>query len=167
MRFPSTGSLLLIGMAVNLLATASCSKSVDTSTIGTFRMGERVQIGSMVYTVLEAQWKPALDDSGMGKAPKNRYLLVKMSITNSGGTPSAAPPFTLEDSKKQAYTEITEGVEEVANYLGVLRMIAPAQTEQGFIVFDAPIGGYALLISDGAEPGSEKFARVNLPVSLE
>lgn len=159
--------LILAATVLCTLAVAGCGKKADTSSIGTFRMGERVQIGSMVYTILEAQYKPALNDSGTGKPPKNRYLFVRVSVTNSGGSVAGVPPFTLEGPKKETYQEVTEGVAEVPNYLGVFRMVQPAQTEQGHIIFDVPMAAYKLLISDGGEPGSEKYARVDLPVSLE
>lgn len=130
-------------------------------------MGERVQMGTMVYTVLEAQWKGSLIDNGTGRPPKHRYLVVRISATNSGGSVAGIPPFTVIGAKDDTYMEVTEGLEEVTNHLGVLRMIQPAETEQGVIVFDAPIGAYKFMISDGGDPGSEKFSRVDLPVSLE
>lgn len=149
------------------LAAGSCGKKVDTSVMGTFRMGERVQVGPMVYTVLEAQYRPGLTDNGTGKPPKNRYLFIKLSATNSGGNMTGIPPFTLVGPKQEQYEEVTEGVDQVSNYLGVLRMVQPAQTEQGYIIFDVPVAAYKLMISDGGEPGQEKFASVDLPVNLE
>lgn len=130
-------------------------------------MGERVQMGPMVYTVLEAQWKPSLTDTGTGRPPKNRYLFLRISVTNSGGAVGGIPPFTLVGAKDDTYMEVAEGLEDVTGHLGVLRMIQPAQTEQGVVIFDAPLGAYKLLISDGGEPGAEKFSRVELPVNFE
>ena len=45
--------------------------------------------------------------------------------------------------------------------------LSPQKQRQGWVVFDAPVGAYQLMISDNGEPGSEKYARVDLPVSLE
>ncbi len=159
--------LILTATVLCALVAAGCGKKVDTSVIGTFRMGERVQIGSMVYTVLEAQYRPALNDSGTGKPPKNRYLFVRLSATNSGGDLAGAPPFTLLAADGTQHQEVTEGLEEVTGHLGKMRMIQPAQTEQGYVIFDVPMAAYKLLISDGGDPGSEKFAQVDLPVTLE
>ncbi|MDZ4801115.1 MAG: DUF4352 domain-containing protein [Bryobacteraceae bacterium] len=130
-------------------------------------MGERVQMGTMVYTVLEVQWRPGLNDAGSGRPPKHRYAFVRLSVTNSGGSVAGIPGFTLIGVKDERFMETTEGLEDVPNHLGVLRMIQPAQTEQGVVIFDAPIAAYKFMISDGGEPGSEKFSRVELPVSLE
>jgi hypothetical protein len=121
----------------------------------------------MVYTVLEAHYRPALTDSGTGKPPKDRYLFVRLSATNSGGNVATVPPFTLLGPNKEQYQEVTEGLEEVPNHMGVLRMIQPAETDQGYVIFDVPIAAYKLMISDGAEPGAERFAQVDLPVNLE
>jgi hypothetical protein len=158
---------LLAATVLCALALAGCGKKFDPSIIGTFRMGERIQIGSMTYTVLEAQYKPALTDAGTGKPPKDRYLFIRVSVTNGGGEVVGIPPFGLTGPKGDHHAEITEGLEDVQNHLGVLRMLPPAQTEQGWVIFDAPIAAYRLLISDGGEPGSEKFARVDIPAVLE
>lgn len=130
-------------------------------------MGEKIQLGGMTYTVLETQWKPALTDAATGRPPKNRYLFVRVSATNGGGTTTGMPAFSIVNAKDESFSEMTEGVQDVPDYLGVLRTVQPAQTEQGWVIFDAPVGAYKLMISDSGEPGSEKYARVDLPVSLE
>jgi len=160
----------VVAVIVSLCAVSlvSCRKSADPSNLGTFRMGEKIQIpGGLVYTVLEAQWKPSLTESGGGRPPKDRYLFVRVSVTNSGGSMQGIPPFQIKNTSKQNFMELTENMEDVSQYLGVMRMVQPAQTEQGYVVFDAPIAAYKLHISDGGEPGSEKFAVVDLPVMLE
>ena len=48
-------------------------------------MGERVQVGPLVYQVLESDWRSELGSGG--RTPKDRYLFVKVSITNSSGSP--------------------------------------------------------------------------------
>ena len=146
---------------------AGCSKESPSPLLGTFHMGERIQVGSMTYNVLESRWKPALKDDGTGKPPKERYLLVKLTATNGGGSAGTIPTFTIVNPRGESYSEVTEGVQDVPNYLGIIRKVEPAQTEQGWVVFDAPVGAYQLMISDNGEPGSEKYARVDLPVSLE
>jgi hypothetical protein len=92
-------------------------------------MGERVQAGPLIYNVLEAEWKPQLESSG--RAPKERFLFIKVSMTNSSGSSVSAPAFTLESSTGKTYEEVTEGLDGVTDWLGMLRTIAPAQTEQG------------------------------------
>jgi len=127
-------------------------------------MGERVQAGPLIYTVLEAEWKPQLDG---GRAPVNRFLFIRVSITNSGGSQVSAPAFVLQAPDGKTYEEVTEGLGEVRNWLNILRTIAPAQTEQGYVIFDAPVGAYKLVVSDAGEIGQEKYAHVEIPVQLE
>ena len=127
-------------------------------------MGERVQIGPLVYQVLESDWRSEL--GGGGRTPKDRYLFAKVSITNSSGSPISVPGFTIESGDK-SYSEVSEDMDKVDNWLGMLRTIAPSQTEQGWIVFDAPLAAYKLVVTDGGEVGSEKTAHVEIPVHLE
>ena len=153
---------LLLG---TLLALAGCSSGKDASHIGTFRMGERVQAGSLIYTVLEAQWKPQLD--GNGRAPKNRFLFLRVSITNSGDSKLSVPAFTLKATDGTVYEEVAEGLEGVNNWLNILRTVEKAQTETGWVIFDAPVAAYKLIMSDAGEVGNEKYAQVDIPVELE
>jgi hypothetical protein len=157
---------LAAALAVGVLLTAGCGAKTDSPLLGTFRMGEKVQAGPLTYTVLEAHSRPALSDTALGNPPQNRYLFVKVSITNSGNRATPVPAFELVGNQ-QTYHEVTEGLQDVPDALGVLRSVQPAQTEQGSVIFDAPVGAYKFAISDGGEPGSEKYAHVDIPVQLE
>ena len=128
-------------------------------------MGERVQTGPLIYNVLEAQWKPTLSEGG--RAPQNRYLVVKLSITNSGGQTVSLPTYELVATSGASTPEVTEGVAQLPNWLGMIRSVAPATTLQGNIVFDVPMAAYKLVVTDGGEVGSEKQAHIEIPVQLE
>lgn len=129
-------------------------------------MGERVQAPPIVYNVLEAEWKPELGPGG--RAPKHRFLFVRVSATNSGGQTVSIPPFQLESKDGQTtYQEETDKMDAVRNWLGMIRSVEPAQTETGYVVFDVPIGPYKLLMYDGGEPEKERYAIVEIPVILE
>jgi hypothetical protein len=145
------------------LSTGACNKARDASFIGTFHMGEKVQIGPMVYQVLESEWRTEL--GGGGRTPRDRYLFLRMSITNNGGSTAAVSTMTLEGAGK-TYAEVTEDMDKVDNWLGLLRNVRGSQTEQGWIVFDAPIAAYKLVITHG-DIGDEKSAHVEIPVQLE
>ncbi|MBC8168046.1 MAG: DUF4352 domain-containing protein [Bryobacteraceae bacterium] len=160
-------TFFLTALALCTASLVGCGKQIDPSMIGTFRMGEKVQVGALTYTILEAEWKTALVEGGGGPTPQNRYMLVRISVTNGGGTVAAIPSFQLQGANRAIYTELTQGLQDLPNWLGVLRSVSPAQTEQGYVVFDAPLGAYKLAISDGGEVGSEKFAYVDMPVQLE
>jgi hypothetical protein len=148
-----------------LLVLCGCSRGKDASHIGTFRMGERVQAGPLIYTVLEADWKTQLD--GNGRAPKNRFLFLRVSITNSAKSKVSPPAFTLQGTDGKTFEEVTEGLEGVTNWLNIFRTVEPAQTQTGWVIFDAPVAAYKLVMSDAGEIGSEKHAYVDIPVELD
>jgi hypothetical protein len=76
------------------------------------------------------------------------------------------PSFTIEGSGK-TYPEVSEDMDKVDNWFGLLRRIGPSQTEQGWVVFDAPMAAYKMVVTDGGEIGAEKTAHVEIPVHLE
>jgi hypothetical protein len=158
-----------VGLAVPAVLTlcalvlTGCSKT-DSSLIGTFRTGERVQVGPVIYQVLESDWRNELGPGG--RAPKDRFLFVRLSITNSSASPVSIPGLTIEASGK-SYDEVTDGMDKVDNWLGLLRNVQGSQTAQGWIVFEAPMAAYKLVVTDGGEVGAEKHAHIEIPVHLE
>jgi hypothetical protein len=149
-----------------LLGGCSCRKGeTDNAFIGMFKMGERVQAGKIIYNVLEAEWKTALTEGG--RAPQNRFLLLRISMTNSGGEPVNVPAFELLAEDGTKYPELTEGLDGVRNWLGLLRTVRPATTEQGVIVFDVPLASHKLILLDDSEVEKERYAHVEIPVQLE
>lgn len=150
-----------------LVATGcSCGKAdVDPAFIGTFHMGQRVQVGPIIYTVLESEWRTALSEGG--RAPKNRFLVLRVSITNSGSEAIAVPEFELMAENGTRYQEVTENVEGLANWLGMLRKVEPSATQQGAIVYDVPLGPYKLILLEGGDVEKERYAHVDIPVQLE
>ena len=154
----------LAAIALLLCAAGACRRSRDASLLGTYRMGEQVQAGPLMYTVLESEWRPELDG---GKAPKNRYLLVRVSMRNTGKDEVSPPAFTLRSPNGTTYVEVTEGLEEVRNWLGMFRRIPSGQTQAGYAIFDAPVGPYKLVVSDAAEIAEERHAHIDIPVALE
>ncbi len=153
------------GLAVVLLL-AACSRPQRLLSGSDYRMGERVPIGPLVYTVLEDSWKTQLGDALRQRFPQNRFLMLTVSITNSGGMDATVPLLSVEDTNGKTYIESDNG-EGVDHWLGLLRNIRPAQTLQGQIVFDVPPATYRLRVTDGGEPGQEKTARIYVPLRLE
>jgi hypothetical protein len=128
-------------------------------------MGEKVQIGPAVYSVLDTEWKAALTDGG--RAPQQRFLFVRLSITNSGGTPMHVPTFELQSANGTRYQEVTQNMEGVRDWLGILRTVQPANTDHGYVVFDVPIAAYKLIIPANSDLENEKYALVEIPVQFE
>jgi hypothetical protein len=155
----------MAAVGICALALVGCSKGNDPSIIGTFRMGEKVQAGPLVYSVLESEWKAALTEGG--RAPSHRFLFLRLSITNLAGQPVAIPGLELRGAKGETYPEVTTGMEDVRDWLGLLRSFQPGQTQSGWIVFDAPMGAYKLAVSDGGDVDTEKHALIDIPVHLD
>lgn len=153
--------------AIASAAVLSCCNRPQAVQPRLFRMGERVEVGPLIYNILDTEWRTQLGEGAEARSPRNRFLLVQLSVTNSGIKESHIPPIVLEDSRGKTWPEETQG-EGVTNWLGLLRKLAPAQTEQGRVLFDVPTGAYRLRVTDDSpEPGTEKTAFVDLPLRLE
>jgi hypothetical protein len=148
-----------------MLSLSGCRHNRDTSSIGTFRMGEKVQAGPLVYTVLNASWKPIIE--GSSRTPNHRYLFLQVSISNVSNKRIAASSFTLQGPTGSEYHELTEGVAGVQDWLNALRNIEPTKTETGYVVFDAPVSAYKLVVTDMTDSGDERYAYVDIPVDLD
>jgi hypothetical protein len=165
----SRRAVMVAGSAFSISLLAGCGSGNTgrgPNFLGTFPMGEKVRATPLIYSVLEAEWKPELTEGG--RAPKHRYLFIRVSISNSGGATATVPAFQLESMDgKTTYQEVMEGMDEVSNWLGMIRSLEASQTQQGYIVFDAPMAAYKLLMYDGQDIDREKYAIVEIPVSLE
>jgi len=146
------------------LFLTACQKAPVAAT--QFAMGERVPVGQMTYSVVESEWKTQLGESFKIRSPENRFLLIKLSVTNGTGQDASIPLFTLEASNGQTYRELSNG-EGVVNWFGLLRTISPGQTQQGAILFDVPLTSYKLRVPDIADPGLERYVTVQIPLRLD
>src|SRR5262245_29519993 len=108
-----------------LIVLSSCGRNAVQSRAA-FRMGERMQVGPLIYNVLETKWLPQLGDALHQRVPKQRFLLIRLSVTNSGGKEASVPFLALEDSKTESFPEEQSG-ESVEGWLGFLRTVQPAQ----------------------------------------
>ena len=126
-------------------------------------MGDRVELGRLVYNVFDTQWLTHLGDMPGGRVPNKRFLLVRTSIVNSGGQIATVPTFELVDDRGQTYSELSDGT-SVPSWVGFLREIPPADALQGNVVFDVDPAHYKLRIGDEA---GERLALVNLPLKFE
>jgi hypothetical protein len=152
-------------LAVAVLACSSC-KGVSKGGARMYRTGEQAQVGQLVFTVLDAEWKSQIDDTAAPKYPTHRFLVVRLTVTNSGATEATIPHLALQDTKGKTYPEFAEAG-GVGDWLGVLRKIRPVETQQGSIVFDVPISAYQLRVTDDFENAEEKYALVEIPLRIE
>jgi len=147
---------------------SGCSSARLTEPV--HKMGELTTVGPVIYNVLETEWRNQLGDSIQGAVPQNKFLLVRLTVTrltvtNSGNQEVAIPLLHLEDEQGNNYIELSE-VKGVSNWLGLLRIVQPAATLQGVIVFDVPAGDYRLRVTDGGDLEEEKTALIEIPLTL-
>jgi len=159
----TAGAAAMVLAACLLLSGCSSGKSGADSRV--YRMGEPVAAGALIYNVSDTEWHEQLGEGLTARLPQHRFLVVRLSVTNSGARNSAVPSMALVDSAGQTYLELPDG-QGVPGWMGYLRTISPAQTERGTVVFDAPPNTYRLRVSNDAEPGAEKFALIELPLQL-
>lgn len=131
-----------------------------------FQMGERANVGPLTYNVVETAWRSQLGSDYKARFPQQRFLLITVSVTNGGGKEVSVPLFSLEDENGKTYQESENG-DGVENWFGLLRTIEPAQTQQGRLAFDVPLGAYKLRVTDGGDPGAEKFAWIDIPLRID
>ena len=131
-----------------------------------FSMGEKVPVGQVTYSIVESSWRTQLGESFRVRYPEQRFLVIKISVTNGTGQDISIPLLTLENSNRQTYRELDNG-DGVGNWFGLLRTVNPGQTEQGNIVFDVPLTSYQLRLPDVSDPGLEKYVTVQIPLRLD
>ncbi len=165
LKSPALPSLCLLTLAlVAALPLAGCKNQAPEQI--NFQMGERVTDTPMTYTVVQTAWRTQLGDMFKVRVPERRFLLITLSATNGGGHSVAVPFLTLEGPNGEEYKELENG-EGIENWFGLLREVAPAETKQGNIAFDVPLGSYRLRLTDGGEPGTEKFVWVEIPLRID
>jgi hypothetical protein len=165
LKSPALPTLCLLTLAVVAgLPLVGCKKQGPEQI--DFRMGELVTATPMTYNVVQTAWRTQLGDMFKLRVPERRFLLITLSATNGGGRPVSVPFLTLEGPNREEYKELENG-DGIDNWFGLLREVAPAETKQGNIAFDVPLGSYRLRLTDGGEPGTEKFVWVEIPLRID
>ena len=132
-----------------------------------YAMGERAEAGLLVYSVLESRWQAQIGEGAGARLPKERFLLLRVSVTNGGPNEVSVPQITLVGPGVQSYTELSDG-QGVIDFLGVLQRLKANETVYGWILFDAPRSDYQLRVTDDAfDPSEAKAALIQVPVRLE
>jgi hypothetical protein len=147
--------------AVALAATFLTSCKSDTYPVHTFQLGDKVQVGQIIYSVFETEWLPQIGEGTTARIPKNRFFLVRLSATNSGSSTVTIPGLTIADDSGKTYSEI-DG-DGAPQWIGLLREVKPADSVQGNIIFDAPPAHYKLRVMD---EDMERAALVDIPLSF-
>lgn len=152
-----------VAAAAAVLLGNGCSAVTQGNRV--HQMGELATVGPVIYNVLETEWRAGIGEPLQQKIPKHKFLLIRLTVTNSGNKDVAIPLLDLEDDAGNSYMEVSD-VSGLSGWLGLLRVVQPAGTLQGLIVFDVPVGDYKLRVTDGGELESEKTALVAIPLTL-
>jgi hypothetical protein len=163
LSLPTLWLFLLLALAIGGLS--GCNRPQNSTQIN-YQMGERITNGPLVYNVVQTIWKTQLGDLFTARNPENRFLMISLSATNSGGKEISLPFFSLDGSNGKEFKEAENG-DGVDNWFGLLRTLNPAETRQGNLVFDVPLTSYRLRLTDGGEPGTEKIVWVDIPLRLD
>jgi uncharacterized protein YceK len=153
-------SILIATAILSLLLVAGCSSGPSKPL--TYAIGERAELGHIIYVVFEAQWMTQIGSGLDARVPKNRFLQVRLSAANSGSAEVLVPSMTLVDDDGNSYTELPNG-EGVPHWIGGLRQAKPAEAVQGNVLFDAPPRHYKLRLTDENE---QRTAFVDLPLTF-
>lgn len=155
------------GMAVALCGFLGGCSSPQTSPRDpkVYQMGESVKTGPLVYTVLDTEWFDQLGDPAAPRLPRNHFLAVRFSVTNTGSLTSGIPPLTVMSSQRVTYAELNDA-NALPEWIGYIRSVKPAETVHGRILFDVPTGDYRLKVTDDAEPENQSSATIQMPLEL-
>ena len=143
-----------------LVVLVSCAQK--TPPPRTYSLGDKVALGHLVYAAYETQWLTEIRGGADARVPQNRFLLVRLAVTNSGGESIASPNLSLVDDDGNSYSELSDG-QGVPQWIGYIRQIAQADTTQGNLVFDVAPRHYKLRVTD--EDG-QRTAMIDLPLEF-
>ena len=155
-------AITLAPAVIAVVFLAACSTEEKTYPVRTYNLGERVDLGHIVYLVFETQWLTHIGEGPSARVPQNRFFLVRMSATNGSGTNIIVPNASVVDDNGAVYNELDNG-EGVPQWAGFLRDVKPAESAQGNLIFDAPPRHYKLKLLD--ETG-ERVAYIDIPLSF-
>jgi hypothetical protein len=142
-----------------ILGTCLAGCGSNSVEIRTYGLGERVQTGPLEYSVYDTHWYLTLGPPGNPRVPTNRFLVLRMSISNSGATESAVPTLSLIDDAGLVINEVSDGT-GVPDWMGTIRKVPPVKSERGTIAFDAAPRHYKLRVADETD---QIVAYINLP----
>lgn len=130
-----------------------------------YHIGDPAPAGPLTFNVIETRWASQLESFPTPRIPDHRFLLVRVTITNGGGAEAGVPFLKLVNANGDMFGESENGA-GVDRWLGLIRRINPAQTEDGWVLFDVPTNSYKLRVSDGA-PENEHIALIGIPLSVD
>lgn len=153
----------ILSLALLLSMCLSCGSEAPKVSATTYSLGDPARAGNVTYVGLTAEHRAELP--GAKQPVKHRYLVIFLSATNGSGQDVTLPHTRLIGAGGTEYPEVTE-IEGFPQWMGLLRTVSPGSTEQGYVVFDVPVGAYKLQVSSGGDPETEQLAEIEIPASL-
>ncbi|MEZ5402127.1 MAG: hypothetical protein R2729_20810 [Bryobacteraceae bacterium] len=153
--------ILSVPFAAMLLAGACGTKPPPTVV-----MGEHVQVGSLQFNVLDAEWLADLPGEMSPRLPKNRFLVLRVSASNQGTRELHVPLLRLENVNGETFAEV-EDATGLDDWWGLIRPVSPGATDSRRILFDVAPAEYKLHLSDGGDPEREQTAIVTIPYRIK
>jgi len=155
--------ILPTAAAAAALFLGACSRREPATQVHVYEMGQKVEIGHIIYTVFETRWETQLGQSINARIPQNRYFLVRMTAVNSSAADELIPNVTVEDDNGNSYTELSNG-EGVPSWMGFLRQVKPAEAAQGNVLFDVPPKHYKMRVTD---ENGDAAALIDIPLRFD
>lgn len=152
-----------------LALLAGCSGAGSGSKTGadkTYVMGAPAAVGPLSYTVLHSEWRESIETSDGVTTPKNRFLVLDISVVSGGSEEAGMPLLFLVDEKGNRIIE-EQKLAGFTGWLGLMRVLRPVETLSGKIVFDVPMASYKLAVTSGGDAEKEQEAFIEIPLSLE
>jgi hypothetical protein len=141
-----------------------CSSRARDGVAKVSLMGEPAEVGQLIYTVTDSDWFDQLGEPPAIRLPQRRFLVIHLSVTNSGGEVSGVPRMRIEDARG-TFEELADG-RGVPDWFGGFRLVQPAETETGAVVFDAPLGAYRLRVINDADEAHEVSGSIEIPIQV-
>jgi hypothetical protein len=157
----SNGFFGRIAVVALFASQMACMRSAP---VNVYRMGEKVQAGPLIYNVFETKWVEKIGEDPQARTPTHRFLIVRLSVVNSGAETVSVQPLKLLDESGGIHQESMDG-QDVPRWLGIVRSLKPADTLEGNVVFDLEPKTYKLRLDDGVDSG--KVQMVELPLQFE
>jgi hypothetical protein len=158
--FSNRTQILGLIFAASLLSLSGCSEKAKP--VPVFQMGEHATVGRLVYTAFDTQWLTQIGQGTTARIPQNRFFVIRMSITNGAGGSVTVPNFTLEDDHGGSFTELSDG-SQLPQWMGALKLVNPADSLQGTILFDVVPAHYRLRVLD---ENNQNSALIDIPLSI-
>jgi len=73
--------------------------------VNVFHLGDKIQAGPLIYNVMEGKWRAQIGEGPDPRVPERRFLIVHLTVTNSGGQDLDIPSLTLVDQGGQVFNE--------------------------------------------------------------